>query len=336
MHSSDLRKKTASGSWDGGRIDRLFQQPGLNFLLTNRIPRRATTRLLGWLGRIESPGFVRLALRIWSIFAPELDLSEAKETEFGSLRALFIRELRPGSRPVARDPEVAVSPCDAIVGACGWMDDDVLIQAKGLVYCLDDLLGNPELVRRHRRGRFVTLRLKSTMYHRFHAPLDCRVREVTHIAGDTWNVNPIAIERVQRLFCRNERAVIPLELEGDDPILTLVPVAAIGVANLRLHCLDATLGLGYTGPNRIACDARYEKGQELGWFELGSTILVLAGERFELAEGVREGRVIRVGEPLLTLATARPAPCRSRQGRRVGADDERVRASMMPAHAGGG
>jgi phosphatidylserine decarboxylase len=145
------------------------------------------------------------------------------------------------------------------------------------------------------------------MYHRFHAPAACRVREVTHIPGDTWNVNPIAVKRVQRLFCRNERAVLPLELENADRRLTLVPIGAIGVASLRLHCLGTTLGIEYGGPNRLECDARYARGQELGWFEMGSTIVVLASGNLELAEGICAGRELRVGQPLLTASSVRSA-----------------------------
>ena len=288
-------------------IARLFQQEDLNFLLTNRIPRRAATRLLGWLSRLENRFVVSASLRIWKIFSPDLDLSEARTTSFRSLRECFIRELAPEARPIAADPDVIVSPCDAEVGACGRIEDDVVIQAKGLSYTLEQLLGGEALAARHRDGHFVTLRLRSTMYHRFYAPAACRVREVTHITGDTWNVNPIAVARVERLFCRNERAVLPLELEGVDGWLTLVPVAAIGVASLRLHCLDATLGLRYAGPTRIACEARYEKGQELGWFEQGSTIIVLAGGDLALADWVCEGRTLRVGEPLL-IASKRRRP----------------------------
>ena len=286
-------------------IARIFAQEDLNFLLTNRIPRRWATRFLGWFSRLESPLVVRASLWIWKLFAPDLDLSEARTTHFRSLRECFIRELAPGARPVVGDPHVLASPCDAVVGACGRVDDEVVIQAKGLPYSLSDLLGDEALVARHRNGRFVTLRLLSTMYHRFHAPAACRLREVTYISGDTWNVNPIALKRVERLFCRNERAVLPLELEEVDGELTLVPVAAIGVASLRLHCLGATLDLRYAGPTRIPCDAQYAKGQELGWFEQGSTIIVLSSSDFALADGVGEGGTLRVGQPLLT-SNARP------------------------------
>ena len=286
-------------------IARIAQREELNFLLTNRIPRRLATRLLGWLSRLESPFVVGASLRVWKLFAPDLDLSEARTQRFRSLRECFIRELRPGARPHDADPDVVVSPCDAVVGACGRIEDDVVIQAKGLPYRLVDLLGDEALVARHRDGHFATLRLRSTMYHRFHAPAACRLREVIHISGDTWNVNPIALKRVERLFCRNERVVLPLELAGLAGTLTLVPVAAIGVASLRLHCLGATLGLRYAGPRRIPCEASYAKGAELGWFEQGSTIIVLASAPLALADGIREGRTLRLGEPLLVASNAR-------------------------------
>ena len=79
----------------------------------------------------------------------------------------------------------------------------------------------------------------------------------------------------------------------------LVPVAAILVASIRLHCLPAPLKLTYRGPNRLACDAAYAKGDEIGWFEHGSTILVLGTPHFALCDGVREGAIIEMGRPLL-------------------------------------
>ena len=136
------------------------------------------------------------------------------------------------------------------------------------------------------------------MYHRFHAPCAARVREVVYVSGDTWNVNPIALKRVERLYCRNERALIDLDL-GRAAGLLLVPVAAILVASIRLHCLGEPLRLTYRGPNRLPCDAVYAKGDEMGWFEHGSTILVLGTSHFALCDGVREGARIDMGRPLM-------------------------------------
>jgi phosphatidylserine decarboxylase len=135
----------------------------------------------------------------------------------------------------------------------------VVFQAKGFPYRLHDLLSDPRLEDRYRDGTYATLRLTSNMYHRFHAPHDCRVRHVTYISGDTWNVNPIALKRVEQLFCRNERAVIETWIGEAEHLVTLVPVAAILVASIRLHCLTSPLHLRYRGANVIDCSARYAR-----------------------------------------------------------------------------
>lgn len=279
-------------------LARLFLQEDLNFLVTNRIPRQFVTHLVGRYSRIKSRRLTRFGLAVWRLFADDLRLDEARATEFLTLHECFIRELRPGARPIDPDPDTATSPCDAIVGAFGRVRGATAWQAKGFPYSLRDLLPDPELARRYEDGTFVTLRLKSNMYHRFHAPARCRVTGVTYISGDTWNVNPIALRRVEALFCKNERAVVDLELSGGRRGLTLVPVAAIAVASIKLHCLPTTLDLSYRGPNSLSCDASYEKGEELGWFHAGSTILVFADREFKLAPDLAEGSLVRVGEPL--------------------------------------
>src|SRR5437763_7699231 len=170
-------------------IAALSQQENLNFLLTNRIPRAALTRLVGWFSKIEQPLIRDVSIAVWRLFS-DLDLREARQTRFKSMHDCFTRQLRPGLRPVDPDPNVLVSPCDAIVGAHGAIADTELFQIKGAPYSLLDLVGDPAVVEAHRNGRFVTLRLTSSMYHRFHAPADGRIEQVTSIAGDTWHVNP--------------------------------------------------------------------------------------------------------------------------------------------------
>jgi phosphatidylserine decarboxylase len=281
---------------------RLLLQEDLNFLLTNRIPRRQATLLMGWYSHLRSRKLTRLSVAIWSLFADELNLAEAEDQDFESLHDVFVRKLRPGARPVDTDPDVIVSPCDGIVGATGRIQAGTLIQAKGFDYQLSDLLADEDLIERYRNGWYVTIRLKSNMYHRFHAPHDCRVRRVIYHSGDTWNVNPIALKRVEQLFCKNERAVVELELQGSAASVTLVPVAAILVAGIKLHCLGETLDLRYRGKNRFACDAQYSRGDELGYFQSGSTIIVLGSEQLSLHARVQEGRFIKFGQPLLSGA----------------------------------
>ena len=278
-------------------ISALSEQEDLNFLLTNRIPRAAVTRFMGWFSKIENPYVRDLSIACWRLFS-DLDLSEARKTEFKSLHDCFTRELRPGLRPPDGDPQVVASPSDAIVGAFGSIRDGELYQIKGAPYSLLDLVGDGALVEQHRQGRFVTLRLTSSMYHRFHAPYDCRIKRVTFIHGDVWNVNPIALKRVERLFCKNERAVLQTQLSSGEA-LTLVPVAAILVASIRLHFLDVVLNAQTRGATAFPCDVEVRKGCELGWFEHGSTIIVLAPDHFEFCDGVTEGSRIRAGQPLL-------------------------------------
>ena len=280
-----------------GLISALTQQEDLNFLLTNRIPRAALTRFMGWFSKIENPLVRDASIACWRMFS-DLDLTEAKKTEFRSLHDCFTRELKPGLRQPDPDPSIVVSPSDAIVGAHGAIEDTELFQIKGACYSLLDLLGDPKLVDAHRNGRFVTLRLTSSMYHRFHAPHDCRIDKVTFISGDTWNVNPIALRRIERLFCKNERAVIQTRLVSGEA-LTLVPVAAILVASIRLHFLDIVLNAQSQGPTVFPCDVSVRKGDELGYFEHGSTIIVLAPDHFEFCGNVSEGARILAGQPLM-------------------------------------
>lgn len=280
--------------------DRIFQQEDINFLLTNRIPRLFVTRFMGWFSKIEQPLVRDLSLWAWKLFT-DLDLSDAKKDRFTSVHDCFIRELKPGARVVDPAPAALTSPCDAIVGQCGVVQGQQVFQAKGFPYSVTELFGNGDEAAKYEGGCYVTLRLRSSMYHRFHAPHDCHLRHVTYISGDTWNVNPVALKRVEKLFCKNERAAFRCELQPGGPTITLVAVAAVLVASIRIPCLGALFHPRYPGPNEIPCDAAFRKGQEMGWFQHGSTILVFAPRGVALAEGIQEGREIRMGRRLMDI-----------------------------------
>ena len=278
---------------------RVLMQEDLNFLLTNRLPRRLATKAVGRLAAVEHPLVARPAIAAWRFFSGA-DLSDAATTRFASLRDGFTRALRPGARVFDPDPAVIAAPCDAILGAHGRVEGDRVYQVKGFPYRLGDLIPDAAVAERFRDGSFVTLRLTAGMYHRFHAPADIRVEGVTYLSGDCWNVNPIALKRVERLFCRNERAVIEARLADGMPLL-LVPVAAILVASIRLHLLDTQRTLREQGSTRVACDAQVAKGEEMGWFEHGSTIVMFLPAGATLAEGLVEGQEVRAGQALARL-----------------------------------
>jgi phosphatidylserine decarboxylase len=273
----------------------LWQHEDINFLLTNRIPRRMATRAMGWISSIESPLLCKLAIPLWRAWGG-LDLSESRTQSFRSLHECFVRELLPGVRPIASQADVMVSPCDGIVGAFGRIELGTVLQAKGMPYPLSSLLGSASEAQHYEGGWYLTIRITSAMYHRFHAPASGRIDRVVYHSGDTYNVNPIALKRVEQLFCRNERAAIRMHTEAGE--ITMVPVAAILVASIRLHFADVLLHLRYRGAHWIDCNATVGRGEELGWFQHGSTIVVLTPRHVAPRGGLQQGERIKMGEVL--------------------------------------
>src|SRR5262245_42248138 len=258
-----------------------FRQEDVNFFVTNRIPRRQLTRLARWFSRIEQPLVRDFSIAAFAWFAGDLRLHEAKKPAFASLHDCFIRQLKNGARPIADDTRVFVSPCDGIVVASGRIDGTNLLQAKGFTYKLDELLGDGRAAESFRGGRFVTLRLTANMYHRFHAPCHGRVDRVVRIPGDRWNVNPPALKRVPRLYCRNERAVVHTQATTGEP-MAIVAVGAVLVGGICIHDVGEC-----------------RKGQELGYCEHGSTIVLVGPDGVDLLERIQPGTTIRMGEPLM-------------------------------------
>jgi phosphatidylserine decarboxylase len=285
-------------------FSKFLLQEDLNFLLTNRIPRRTLTLFMGSFSKIENPVIRFFSIATWRIFSA-VDLSDASQSQFKSLHDAFIRSLKPGSRTVFPGRNTLVSPCDGIIGAHGRIENTMVFQAKGFPYSLRDLLPNETLAKEFAAGSYVTIRITAGMYHRFHAPIDCNISKVTYISGDTWNVNPIALKRVEKLFCKNERAVIESTFVGPGSKkphrFLMIPVAAVLVASIRLHFINVLLNLRYKGANIIECNANYSKGDELGWFEHGSTIILIAPPEFKFVENISEGASIRMGEALMTI-----------------------------------
>jgi phosphatidylserine decarboxylase len=275
-------------------IAHLAGHEGLNFLLTNRLPRRTATRFMGWFSQIEQPLVRKASMALWRLFC-DVDLSDAEKLRFTSMRDCFTRRLKPGSRPFSTDAGLFPSPSDAIVGANGPIDGDTVHQIKGMDYRLSELIGDANAIAPFIGGHFVTLRLTAGMYHRFHAPRDLTVKEVTYFPGDCWNVNPPALKRVPRLFCRNERAALRCTIDTDQPLM-IVAVAAVLVASIRLSFLDLPSTIRRGLVRRFTSGARLMRGEEMGWFEQGSTLVLLLPPGWAMA--VEEGTRIRAGQPL--------------------------------------
>ena len=266
------------------------------------VPKNALSRAVGAATRLPLPGAVGRGLMTAFARRYQIDLSECGDLSgFGTFGEFFARPLRPGLRPVAPGDEVVVSPVDALVSEAGVARNGRLVQAKGIDYTAAALVGDERAGARFGGGRYATLYLSPRDYHRIHFPLPGRVLGWRYVPGKLWPVNPASVKNVPGLFTVNERLVTLL----DSP-LGLVAIVAVGatvVGRVRAT-FDADVPVtnlsGAGAQSRdYATPIPVTKGQELGAFEMGSTVILLFEPgRVDLAPALVPGARVRVGEPI--------------------------------------
>jgi phosphatidylserine decarboxylase len=275
------------------------------FALVQRLlPQHLISRITGWLARRETPwlkdALIGGFLKLYSV-----DMDEAAEPDphaYGSFNRFFTRALADGARHMPEEPDIVISPVDGTVSQAGPLDAGSLFQAKGFRYALASLLGgeHPQALA---RGRFATLYLAPWNYHRIHAPAAGRLVEMRYLPGKLFSVNGATVSAVPRLFARNERVVCLFETPFGP--MAVVLVGALNVGSIE----TAWAGEVAPGPDRQAATWRYpaqgpgsvslERGEELGRFNLGSTVIVVLPEGGpRLADGVSPGAPVRLGQPL--------------------------------------
>lgn len=232
-----------------------------------------------------------------------MDLSEARDpiTEHRSLDDLFVRRLRQGARTWPADPAVAGSPVDGVVGQSGRVREGRVLQAKGRSYSVAELLDDATLAPRFSGGTYLTLYLAPSHYHRVHAPVGGVVRRARHIPGRLLPVNRPAVERVDRLFPRNERLVALIEPSSGAGAVAVVAVGAFNVGRITAD-FDARLVTNRRGARAETRlyhpPVRLERGEGLMAFHLGSTVVLLFERPVGLAPGLESGKQIRLGAPI--------------------------------------
>jgi len=245
---------------------------------------------------LRSPAYRAFARAVGANLG-ETELDLAAYDTFGDF---FARKLRPGARPIDPNESVVISPCDGVVAARGKATGGELIQAKGLNYRLEDLVVDPVMAERLVDGPYTTIYLSPRDYHRVHAPVDARLVAYDYVPGDLWPVNTKVTARRANLLARNERVVIWLEAPRLG-MVAVVMVAAVGVGNMRLaHAEDSVVWRHAGELRRIALDTTVKRGDELGAFRLGSTVVMCFEPGVvELTSGVAEvGQTVRFGERL--------------------------------------
>lgn len=249
--------------------------------LVRLLPRVACSRAFGKLASISSPRwFARLSIAVFHRAFPKIDLTEASESSrssYGSLQAFFTRQLKPGMRPV--EPGLLSAPSDGVFGQSGPIQADTVLQAKGVPYSVAQFLQDPALAAELEGGAFSTVYLAPWNYHRVHHGFSGTLEACRHIPGDLWPVHRAAVEGIPGLFVANERAWVAVR--SADGLAVAVMVGAYNVGSIRLTACPE-LGRSIQGAWAPPTPAVVVAGDELGIFEMGSTVVLL------VSRGLRE------------------------------------------------
>jgi phosphatidylserine decarboxylase len=265
-------------------------------------PFAAWATLVGFGARARVPSALRgPAYRAFArAVGANLGETELELGAYDTFGDFFARKLRPGVRPIDSNESTVISPCDGVVAARGIAADGELLQAKGLNYRLEDLVVDKTMAARLIDGPYATIYLSPRDYHRVHAPVDAHLVAYDYVPGELWPVNLKVAARRANLLSRNERVVIWL----DSPrlgVIAVVMVAATGVGNIRLaHAEDSVTWRRAGELRRIELNEQVKRGDELGAFRLGSTVVMCFEPGSVQLEG-EVGQAVRFGERLGAL-----------------------------------
>jgi phosphatidylserine decarboxylase len=253
--------------------DRLFA--ALQYVL----PKHLLSRFIYAVTRSETKWIRNLILKIF-LRSYRVTMREAVESDpfaYPSFNAFFTRALKSDARPIDRTPHSIASPVDGTLSQCGPLRDNLLIQAKGHYYSLEELLGDPQRASAYRNGTFACIYLAPYNYHRIHMPLDGIARDNIYIPGELFSVNAATARAVPRVFARNERLICEFDTLGGRMAVILIGALFVGSIE-TVHCgeINPPPRRG-KGPQEISkgIGQRIEKGAELGRFNMGSTVILL-------------------------------------------------------------
>lgn len=272
------------------------------------VPKSELSRAIGLAASIPVPRFLRGAIigGFAKAYGADIDEAERPLTDYRSVQDFFTRKLKPGARPVDVSPSAIVSPVDGTVSEFGEIDNGRLIQAKGRRYHVASLLENDEWAQRFIGGFFVTIYLAPNNYHRIHSAVDGRLVAWQHLPGTLYPVFSAAVEHVPSLFVVNERVTSYLETKSGGH--ALVKVGALGVGNITLTYTPLATNKGEQAGRlvQVSNPRAFQRGEELGAFNFGSTVILLFEKGAAQLDGLATGRIVRMGERLGQLTPAAP------------------------------
>lgn len=290
-------------------LDRLF------VLVQYVLPQLLISRLAGKLADSRPPSAILTRVIRWFIGRYGVNMSEAADenlASYPSFNEFFTRGLKPGLRPLAGGNETVISPVDGTISQLGQVSDDRVFQAKGQSFSLTELLGgDAERAKPFEGGEFATIYLAPHDYHRIHMPMAGKLQEMAYVPGRLFSVNPVTAEAVPGLFARNERVVTIFDTEAGPMAMVLVGAMIVGSVETRWGGViaphDGKRAVTTSDYRHQAPGIHYDRGEEMGRFRLGSTvILVFPKGAARWQEDLRSRERVRLGQAFGTVTTAQP------------------------------
>ncbi len=241
------------------------------------LPKKHLSYWVGKLVHLPLPGFLRpLSIRLFGEHY-KINFSEAEKPydQYKSIGDFFVRRLKPGIRPLAESP--LLHPADSRISEIGAITEGRCLQAKDQSYSLAEFVGGAQLAEPFKKGLFVTYYLCPTDYHRVHSPVDGEIKSVLHLPGNLWPVNGWSTENIKELFAINERVVLEIETRLGPCLLVFVGATNVGQIHLSFdsEIITNVPGAGEKRNKTYTPPIKIERGQELGAFHMGSTVVMI-------------------------------------------------------------
>jgi phosphatidylserine decarboxylase len=265
------------------------------------MPHHAVSRVVYFFTRLQGPQVAPMIS--WFIEKYGVNMDEAEEAEVGyyqTFNEFFIRPLKSGIRPIVPGENTLACPCDGTVSQAGPIRAGAIMQAKGRGYSALELLGGDKtMAAEFADGKFATIYLAPYNYHRVHMPIDANLKRMIHVPGRLFSVAQWTVEEIPRLFARNERLACYFETAAGPMVMVLV--GAINVAAIE------TVWSGLVTPPRGKKISEFDfshtrkeisKGKEMGRFNMGSTVILLAGKNVEWSPNITPGKTLKMGQPI--------------------------------------
>jgi phosphatidylserine decarboxylase len=266
------------------------------------LPQHLISRLIGWLAHTRIP-WLKNPFIHWFIKRYQVDMrlaAEADPANYATFNAFFTRALKPGIRPIAEGENNIISPADGCISQIGHVSAGRIVQAKGFDFSLDDLVGgNAKIAEPFAQGSFTTIYLSPKDYHRVHMPLTGKLREMIYVPGRLFSVNTASAACIPNLFARNERLVALFDTPKGE--MAVILVGALIVASIE------TIWSGLIAPSRapqiqhqryLDSELTLHKGDEMGRFQLGSTVILLFSSKVQWDTTVVAGSPLIMGQSL--------------------------------------